>query len=604
MNRFRIRRAASRPTSLRRHRSRGQVIVIFAGAVLAFFALLSIVIDVSWYWANSLRIQRTADAAALAGVVWLPGNPGQASIVALAEAVKNGYTDGVGGTTISADQDASNPRRLVVTIGSPVTTYFARVVGIASFPARRVAKAEFVLPVPMGSPQNYYGIGCMDTNVVGGLTEPACTTGGNTNGPSGVANATNASGYAVTGGTATNQLNSQGFWGVAFTKGGDSRNGDAYLPTDISNPNGPNTEYDLAGYPYTVEVPTGGGGKVFLFDPGFCGMPVLGSGRAGSGDEWTNNMGGTNPAPVSTYFNLYDDNNTPYKLDDDVLVWASGSTFENEKQVDESGAHGSGSPQYPSGSAGITRCDRAGDPNYAYHLKWFQIPATLAAGNYRLQVTTTKVDTSVLGGTTVLDASENADVGAANRFGIEVTSTSGSPRVYGGGRMAGYANVQAGQQRFYLAQIDRTSGAGKTVEIDLYDPGDVGGGAWLQVLSPDGNAYNPATFSFTSRSKASGAVGPSSNSATCIETNRPSSSPPGGIPAGCPAILDGSGSQFDAYWLQILIPLPSTYGSVGLTPSGETEAGWWKIQYNVAGGNDTTTWQVNIRGNPVHLVIP
>ena len=429
-----------------------------------------------------------------------------------------------------------------------------------------MAKAEFVLPVPMGSPQNYYGIGCMDTNAVGGLTEPACTTGGNTNGPSGVANATNASGYAVTGGTATNQLNSQGFWGVAFTKGGDSRNGDAYLPTDISNPNGPNTEYDLAGYPYTVEVPTGGGGKVYLFDPGFCGMPVLGSGRAGTGDEWTNNMGGTNPAPVSTYFNLYDDNNTPYKLDDDVLVWASGSTFENEKQVDESGAHGSGSPQYPSGSAGITRCDRAGDPNYAYHLKWFQIPATLAAGNYRLQVTTTKVDTSVLGGTTVLDASENADVGAANRFGIEVTSTSGSPRVYGGGRMAGYANVQAGQQRFYLAQIDRTSGAGKTVEIDLYDPGDVGGGAWLQVLSPDGNAYNPATLSFTSRSKASGAVGPSSNSATCIETNRPSSSPPGGIPAGCPAILDGSGSQFDAYWLQILIPLPSTYGSVGLTP--------------------------------------
>lgn len=589
-------------TTIPERRPRGQVVVMFAGAMLAFIALLSLVIDVSWYWANSLRIQRAADAAALAGVIWLPGNPGQATTVALAEAAKNGYTNGVGGTTISAAQDASNPRRLVVAIGSPVATFFARVVGIAAFPANRTARADFVLPVPMGSPLNYYGIGCMDTNAVGGRTEPVCITGGNTNGPSGVADAT--TGSSVTGGTAPSQLNSQGFWGVAFTKGGDSRNGDAYLPTQVSSPNGANVEYDPAGYVYTVEVPGAGSGRVYLFDPGFCGMPVLGSGRAGTGDEWTNNMGGSNPAPVSTYFNLYDDNNTPYKLTDDILVWGSGSTFENEKQVDESGDHGTGAPQYPSGSGGVTRCDRAADTNYAYHLKWFQIPVVLATGNYRLQVTTTKVDTSVLGGTTVLDASVNSTVGAANRFGIEVTSASGSPRVYGGGRMAGYANVQAGQQRFYLAQIDRPSGAGKTVEIDLYDPGDVGGGAWLQVLSPDGNVYTPATFSYTSRSKASGATGPSGNGVTCIETNRPSSSPPGGIPAGCPTILDGTGSQFDAYWIQILIPLGSTYGASGLTPTGETEAGWWKVQYTVAGGNDTTTWQVNIRGNPVHLVIP
>lgn len=585
--------------------ARGQVIVIFAGSVLAFFALLSIVVDVSWYWASSLRIQRAADAAALAGVVWLPGNPGQASIVAKAEAAKNGYTDGAAGTTISAIQDPSNPRRLDVSISSPVQTFFARVVGIASFPAGRAAKAEFVLPVPMGSPLNYYGIGCMDTNATGGRTEPDCTSGSNSNGPSGVPDA--RAGSTLTGGTAPQQLSSQGFWGVAFTKGGDSRNGDAYLPAQVSGPTGANGEYDLTGYPYTVEIPPGGGGKVFLFDPGFCGMPVLGSGRAGTGDEWTTNMGGSNPSQVSTYFNLYNDNATPANFLDDTIVWASGATFENEKQVDESGAHGTGAPQYPSGSAGVTRCDRSSDTNYAYHLKWFQIPTILAAGTYRLQVTTTKVDTSRLGGTTVrpADVAVNSTVGAANRFGIEVTSTpigSATPRVYGSGRMASYANVQAGTQRFYLAQIDRTSGAGKTVEINLYDPGDVGGGAWLQVLSPDGNTYTPASFTYTSYSKANGAIG-QSGSGTCIETNRPSTAP-AGIPSGCPRILDGSGSQFDAYWLQILVPVPATYGSVGLTPTGETQPGWWKIQYTVAGGNDTTTWQVDIRGNPVHLVVP
>jgi hypothetical protein len=31
---------------------------------------------------------------------------------------------------------------------------------------------------------------------------------------------------------------------------------------------------------------------------------------------------------------------------------------------------------------------------------------------------------------------------------------------------------------------------------------------------------------------------------------------------------------------------------------------WWKIEYQVDGGNDTTTWQVDIQGNPVHLLVP
>ena len=45
-----------------------------------------------------------------------------------------------------------------VAISGPVDTYFARLLGITSFPAARSAKAEFVLPVPMGSPENYYGV--------------------------------------------------------------------------------------------------------------------------------------------------------------------------------------------------------------------------------------------------------------------------------------------------------------------------------------------------------------------------------------------------------------------------------------------------------------
>ena len=64
-------------------------------------------------------------------------------------------------------------------------------------------------------------------------------------------------------------------------------------------------------------------------------------------------------------------------------------------------------------------------------------------------------------------------------------------------------------------------------------------------------------------------------------------------------------SQYQNAWVTIAIPLPANYGVGGLTPRGETEPGWCKIEYSItSAGNDTTTWEVNIRGNPVHLVIP
>ena len=69
----------------------------------------------------------------------------------------------------------------------------------------RDAKAEFILPVPMGSPQNYYGVGFYESKAgVLGVHDPG-------------------------GGT----LASQGFWGAIFTSGGLRENGDRYAPKYI-----------------------------------------------------------------------------------------------------------------------------------------------------------------------------------------------------------------------------------------------------------------------------------------------------------------------------------------------------------------------------------
>ena len=147
----------------KRLRQRGQVLAIFAGAMVLFVGILAIVVDISWYWSNTLKVQRAADAAALAGVVWLPGQASQAYVTADNEAAKNGYTIGTPGVTINTIQDSlavgnGDPRQLDVTISAPVSTFFMRLFGITKIILRRDSKALYVQPVPMGSPLNYYGV--------------------------------------------------------------------------------------------------------------------------------------------------------------------------------------------------------------------------------------------------------------------------------------------------------------------------------------------------------------------------------------------------------------------------------------------------------------
>src|SRR6185503_11772865 len=129
-------------SSTDRRRNRGQVLVVFAGSVLLLMMLAAVVVDVSWYWVNSLRVQRAADAAALAGAVMLPNRVADAYQLAEEEATKNGYP--IGGTVnVTPHWEKTDPRQLDVTIDAPVGTFFMRVIGISSIPIVRSSTAEF-----------------------------------------------------------------------------------------------------------------------------------------------------------------------------------------------------------------------------------------------------------------------------------------------------------------------------------------------------------------------------------------------------------------------------------------------------------------------------
>ena len=751
-----------------RERSRGQVLVVFALSSFVFVGMCAVVVDVAWYWANTLRVQRAADAAALAGAVLLPGKVNipvsdNAYLRARNEATKNGYTSG-GGVSVNPIQDSlavtgGNPNQLDVTITAPVPTFFMRVFGINSINATRTAKGEFVLPVPMGSPQNYYGVGqFLGTTITPHVTSAdtgwdystAAVSGGAWTNPT-RANNNNDNSYATSGTTAnsaqqwktfgllsgagaipndptlvidglevrlrdqlqgsgtstscqlklevswnassttptwttaqttpdlstTERLDSfgannslaawvghpglwgrndfsdtnfqvrltflkgascgssrqagvdtlevrvsydtvtsttydqnasptaikdpvsgtdlvaQNFWGAIFTKGGVRQNGDYFAPATIgSTASGvypppavtntdPSPTYLANGYNYAVDFTGSTNGQVRLFDPIFCAtgqQPSPLTGWYGAGDHWTTqgSSGNTKVTPVAITYRLFlDVNNTPYDPLDDSLVTTLAYDPAGKTLGDFSGTVGD-----PTSVQNYNNGDKLDCSANPAHNQWVTLASGLAGGMYRLNVETSS-------------QAANANVGAENLFSIWVNASGGKARVYGGGRMAGYTQVGGTPQSFYLAQIEQVH-AGKTLQIQLFDPGDVGGNAKLYIQSPDGNAYNNVTFDYQADTACK-----AGKSDSCSGAGR----------QYIQTAVSGS-SSFDNSMITITIPLPDLYGSGGLTPPGvpgataADKAGWWKIYYDVTNANDTTTWMVNILGNPVHLKVP
>ncbi len=666
--------------------SDGQVLALFVLAVFVIIGMVAVVIDVAWFWTNEQDMQRAADAGALAGAVYLPGDVPRAYAAARAEATKNGYTTGVNGATVTPAQDTGNSRRLKVTISAPVEAYFAQVFCVVmptcteQITATVKSIGEFVLPVPMGSPQNYYGVGTFVYNEVtthttsngndtgwdhensaisgsgwsnptyaenndnyyttatsnnaqqqwgsfglqgsGGLpndstlvidglevqladvylsgwgTSTNCyaqaavswNNGGSWSSTQNTSalNTTNSTDKtlgsssslaawgahswsrndfsdsnfrvrltwfegnsqcsssrtvnldqllvrvtyhtsttttttttqtgAVTGPTGSS-LASQGFWGAVITRGGSRENGDEFSPyrdnSSISGHTSTNPEYSPNGYDYTVLI-NGGSGQVKIFDASFCETgPNGASGDMGAGDHWISGS----PNGVTTVYQLWNENGTPYDTTDDSLVATSGNTFANQIQADYSGTMGT-----PSHS-GLADCST--DP---YHNAWYTLASGIPAGRYRVNVNTS--------------SDNNISTNAENMFSLWVSSSGAGPRVYGEAKMAAYNNLVSGTQLFYLAQIDAAN-AGKTMEIELFDPGDVSGNAYLKILSPNGNSYNYATFSWTADNGTSG------TNVTSIQT------------------ASSGGSFFNDRLLTIDVVLPNNYGSSGLTPPGE-----------------------------------
>lgn len=140
-----------------RHAGRGQMLIVFALALSVFVGALALGVDLNHLRAETENAQRAANAAALAGVVFVPAYMEHATSRAQEEATKNGFTDGKNGVTVNVGPVTGFNYRLRVTISEPVNLFFTHLFGRDQVRISRTATAEYLPPLQMGAPDYVLG---------------------------------------------------------------------------------------------------------------------------------------------------------------------------------------------------------------------------------------------------------------------------------------------------------------------------------------------------------------------------------------------------------------------------------------------------------------
>lgn len=146
----------------------GQMMIVFALTLVVFVGALLLGVDLSHLRAEAENAQRTANAAALAGAVFMPDYQAQAFYRAKDEATKNGFADGARGVSIVPAAVPGYAYRLQVTVSEPVPLFFGHLFGLGAQHISRTATAEYLPPIQMGSPDYVLGYAPFATTVVTG----------------------------------------------------------------------------------------------------------------------------------------------------------------------------------------------------------------------------------------------------------------------------------------------------------------------------------------------------------------------------------------------------------------------------------------------------
>jgi Flp pilus assembly protein TadG len=558
----------------RGHDDGGYTLALTALMLVPLMFFVAIAIDLGAWLAQAAKLQRSADAAAMAAVVWMP-QTATAQAAATAAARANGYVSG-GGVTVTAVPGAQETD-YQVTISAPAPRFFSQVVGLRTFNVTRSAVARYNNPIPMGSPVNQFG------------NDPTGCTNKQPGSPAGCGISSMV--WTALNGPYAGRASGDPYSVKCNGDGSNTYTGSAGTCAVGANSNGAqNPAYKPDGYSFAVDVAAVDVGrplKLQIYDAaqierstsGDCGGTVSSFLNCQAGD-WANSGSGASPAPLEA--SLYENDGTS------AITYGAVVTPKDNTVA-----------SLPEGAPSGSKC----------HL---YVPANASASTFKnnwvnvCQFTPTQKGIypfrvrSSGGPRPIKDysGSDVTDTGSGiNAFSLRVTggTSTSSTRLYALDSLSVFTNTPGSAARFYLAEVP-TVHRGKKLRLDLFDPGDGNDSKkyTLQVLKPP--AGSPATI-------------PTGGVATdCYYNPSPSATFPANpntLNTGCTITTKtttNSGTYQDG-WLRVEVNIPIDY-------SCSTDC-WWTIRYdfNAPGSGsgssspyDRTVWSMQVVGDPVHLI--
>ena len=148
----------------------GQAIVLIALMIIVLFGAIGLAVDggIGYYYNN--QAERAAAAAALSGVIFMPGqfthaqsvpvgSRNSASDRAQDEARRNGFdwNDAANGVTVTAAVVPGFDNKLSVTVSRNAPVFFMQLFGITTYRVSRTAIATYLPPLSLGQPGTQVG---------------------------------------------------------------------------------------------------------------------------------------------------------------------------------------------------------------------------------------------------------------------------------------------------------------------------------------------------------------------------------------------------------------------------------------------------------------
>lgn len=538
-------------SSRRREVEAGYVMATTALMLIPMLIFAAFAVDVGSWYVEAQKIQRASDAAALAGVVWMP-DENRAREAALEITAINGYEDQPG----DFDDPAAalpqirvsrvGPQQIRVDIRAEGELYFGSVIeGFDEPRIQRFSTSEYVLPVEFGSPTNKIGYGALEID-----GEPV-------NAWTGLMSYCQPAHYGdVRAGYYIHNSGCIENWN-ALDNGPSNQK-----PAVISNPDTPagrNENHDPEGYFFVVDIPEGRGATgvdVAIYDGGLC----------------TSNPGNLKPGNdrngTHVKFTLWDATDTP--LDDSDIIQVSSWT-----------------PAEGVGCNAWTTPGNNGMPG-----TW-SIPST-EVGRYYVQVQNNEDYWQGFGDGVNYWAIEARDNGAGDGTTCFTFETATCVGVYARDRMPIRTQTTGDVATFYLANVEPIH-EGKFLEVEMWDLGE--GMDYVQFLDPEGN---PADFTWRTddTSFITGIGSPNTEHASETCTLGVTECLNVGTTGIAPKIADWSNhGRFNGRWVTARISLASI--------PDDLDDYWWQIRYvkkSTANSADWTTWSTRVVGDPVRLI--